>query len=415
MLKLKSKELREQRAKLIADSREALNGKELTAEVRTKLDKMNADIDQITADITLYEKQENRERELATEQRAIVPGTDATVEVEARKAEKAAHEKRYADVFFKYLATGTENLSPEERSILRQGMIAENRAQTVTTTGGGYAIPQGFMGEVEKAQKYFLGVTPYARIMNTSGGNPLPWPTVDDTANSGEDKAINTAAGAQDVVFGQKTLGAYKIGSGMITVPTELFEDESVNLNSILAEIMGERLGRRRSLKYTTGVGTTDFTGVVVGASDSGLTFAGVAAITTDELITLQHKVDKAYRNNPGCIWQMNDDTVRYVRQLKDGQSRYILDPALQADGIDKLLGKPLISNNDMATLATGNKTVVFGDHGKFAIRNVRNIIVRRLDERFADADQVGFVAWYRGDSQVVSASTKALVYAKQA
>jgi hypothetical protein len=118
-----------------------------------------------------------------------------------------------------------------------------------------------------------------------------------------------------------------------------------------------------------------------------------VAAITTDELIALQHKVDKAYRSNPKCGWAMNDDTVRYVRQLKDGQGRYILDPALQADGFDKILGKPVAVANDMATLATGNKTVVFGDFSKFIIRNVRNVVVRRMDEKYADADQVGFVA----------------------
>jgi HK97 family phage major capsid protein len=58
-------------------------------------------------------------------------------------------------------------------------------------------------------------------------------------------------------------LGAYKIGSGLILVPTELFEDTGLNLQQELVSIMGERLGRRRANKYTVGVGTTDFQGFV--------------------------------------------------------------------------------------------------------------------------------------------------------
>src|SRR4051794_26740447 len=124
MLMLKSKELREKRAKLIADSREALNGKELTAEVRSKVEAMDKDIDAITADIELYEKQERRERELATTTNPeITSAKEGEVEVEARKAQNAAKEQRYADAFFKYLAGGTENLSGEERSILRNGFV----------------------------------------------------------------------------------------------------------------------------------------------------------------------------------------------------------------------------------------------------------------------------------------------------
>lgn len=419
MLMLKSKELREKRAKLIADSREALNGKELTAEVRAKVEAMDKDIDQLTADIELYEKQERRERELATTpERQIKTATEGDVDVEARKAEKAAADQRYANAFFRYMAVGAGELTAEERSILRNGFVAEpgkeSRAQTITTTGGGYSVPQGFMAELEKAQLYFGGALTLARQITTNSGAPLPWPTADDTGNSGEDKAINVGAAEQDVTFGQKQLGAYKIGSGMVQVPTELFEDTGLNLQSELADILGERLGRRRNTKYTVGVGTTDFQGFVTGAS-LALTFAGTAAITSDELIAIQHKVDPAYRQGPKVGWQMNDDTMRYIRQLKDNNGRYLLDYSTIPGQFSTLLGFPCIPNNDMATLATGNKTVVFGNFNKFVVRNVRGIVVRRLDERFADADQVAFLAWYRGDSQVISASSKALVYAKQA
>jgi HK97 family phage major capsid protein len=177
---------------------------------------------------------------------------------------------------------------------------------------------------------------------------------------------------------------------------------------------LGERIARRQNNKYTIGVGTTDFQGVVVGASLGG-TFAGVAAITADELYDVQHSVDPAYRKSPKCAWMFNDTTFKLVRKLKDSQNRYLFEPALTAGAPDMLLGKPIAINPDVASPATGLKTVVFGDFSKFIIRDVRNLVIRRLNERYADADQVGFIGWYRGDSLLVSASAVALVYWKQA
>ena len=53
----------------------------------------------------------------------------------------------------------------------------------------------------------------------------------------------------------------------------------------------------------------------------------------------------------------------------------------------------------------TGTKsTVLFGDMSKFVIRSVRDMSVLRLDERYADYGQVGFIAFSRVDSNLVDA-----------
>lgn len=416
---MKSKELREKRARLIAEYREKMKG-ELTAEVRAQLATMDTDIDQIQGDIDLCERQEAREREIATTRNApIIDPTGRVIEggdAEQRKAEIEKEAREYSRVFNIYSRRGLEQMSAEERSILSKGYRdKEGRAQSFTTgSAGGFLVPQGFQAELERAQLHYGGVRQISRILPTSGGNPLPWPKVDDTGNSGEDKAENTAAAGQDVAFTSVTLNAFKMDSGLILIPNELMEDEVINLETELGSLTGERLGRRQNAKYTTGSGSSDFQGCVVAAT-LGVTAAGTAVITADELINLQHSIDPAYRANPKAAFMMNDDTIKFIRKLKDSNGRYLLDYTTLPGQPTTLLGKPLITNQDMALLATGNKTVLFGDFNKFIIRDVRNIVLRRLNERYADADQTGFIAWYRGDSRLVSASTKALRYLVQA
>jgi HK97 family phage major capsid protein len=413
MLMLKSKELREQRAKLIADCRALMAG-ELTTEIRAKATAMDADIDKLQADIDLYEKQETRERELATKTDPIVdPKVDPAPE--DRKKAIEAEGRAYSAAFEAYMRFGVQELTREQRSILKNGYRevkdgeTEQRAQTVSTTGGGYLVPQGFMAELERAELMFGGVRQAARILKTESGNAIPWPTTDDTGNTGEDSTINTAASEQDITFGQVTLISSKIDSGLILVPTELLEDTGINLDTEIGSMIGERLGRRQNAAQTTGSGSSYFQGVTIGAS-AGLTAASATAIAADELITLQHKVDPAYRSNPKCAFMMNDDTMRIIRQLKDGNGRYLLDYSTLPGQFTTLLGFKAIPNQQMATVAASVISVLFGDFGKFIIRDVRGIVVKRLNELYAVADQVAYLAFYRGDSRLVCASTKALV-----
>jgi HK97 family phage major capsid protein len=134
-----------------------------------------------------------------------------------------------------------------------------------------------------------------------------------------------------------------------------------------------------------------------------GVTAAGAAAITADELIDLFHSLDIAYRAN--AVFQANDLTLAAIRKLKDSDGQYLWQTGLTAGQPDMLLGKPVLANNDVAVLATTAKTVWFGDPSKYIIRQVRGMRFRRLDELYAANDQVGFVAFNRWDGDAIQAN----------
>ena len=286
------------------------------------------------------------------------------------------------------------------------GRSLEARAQSVgTDSAGGYTSPEGFVNELEKSLLAFGGPRRVARILRTASGNDMPWASVNDTGNTGRLLAENAAITETAVTFGSVTLAAYKYSSDSVLVSAELMADSAFNLASEVGSMLGERLGRITAQHFTTGTGSSQPQGISVGAS-AGVTAAGAAAITADELIELYHSVDPAYRNDPSFGWMMHDDIILYIRKLKDANDQYLWQPGLQDSEPDRLLGKPVVVNNDMPALATGNVTVLVGAMSKYVVRDAGSVRMFRLEERYRDNDQTGFVAFSRHDGRVIDAGT---------
>jgi len=279
------------------------------------------------------------------------------------------------------------------------------RAQSVgTDSEGGFTIPEGFVNALERALLAFGGMMQVSDVIRTATGNDLPWPESDDTGNTGELIAENTAQNEQDVVFAETVLQAFKYSSKLVKVSVELIQDSAFDIAAVLGSMLGERIARILNTHFTTGDGTAKPNGIVT-ASTLGVTAAATTAVTGDELIDLIHTVDPAYRT-PGAGFMMNDTVVSAIRKLKDGNSAYLWQPSIQLGTPDRLLGWPISINQDMPAMTAALKPILFGQFRKYKIRMVAGLRVRRLVERFADADQEGFVSFQRADGDLLDAGT---------
>jgi len=399
---------------------------EMTTDERSAWEAANTDFDSATAELEVLERMEKVDGVMAK-----APGREDTTSGTVSDADqRAAAFQGWANFQLRGEITDKQREAMEATGMnphMRELDIPltanvprtaeEARALTVTTTGGGYTVPEGFVQNLESALLHFGGMREAADILRTSSGNDLPWPTANDTGNSGALLGINTQdATDTDPAFGVVTFGAYKYTSKIVLVPYELLEDSAFDMASYLGRALGERLGRAQNTACTTGTGSSQPNGIVT-ASTAGKTAASATAITVDELMDLEHSVDIAYRNMPGARWMMNDAVLKYIRQLKDGQSNYLWQAGNVSAGTpDMLLGKPYIVNNDMAsTIEASAKTVLFGDLSKYKIREVNGIRMKRLVERYADYDQEGFVALMRFDADLLDAGTNPVKHLIQA
>lgn len=343
------------------------------------------------------------------ESRGINPGNTTTAAASADDSAKA-----YRAAFDEWARFGSEGMSPEQRAILRNGMMAgddlkELRAQGIATGGaGGYTVPQDFAGFVTEARRAFGGLRAAAgqaggpTLIQTERGNALPFPTLDETSVTGALLGENVQASVSDMTFGQVQLDAYKYTSGIVLVPIELMQDEAVGLEALIGRALGVRLGRITATHYATGTGTAQPHGIATAASTTAA--AGAAAITWDDLVTLKHAVDPAYR--PAARFVFNDATFRALKLLKDADSRPIWQPQVASEVPATIDGDQYIIEQGLANIGTGNRSVVYGDLSGFYIREVMGYSMLRLVERYADFGQVGFIGFMRADSGLVATSS---------
>lgn len=416
------KEMQEKREQLVAQARAALaeitanTDESRAAELEARHDAIMAEFDKLEATITREERVAKLEKDAELRRAGQRPTGPDT---EARGADGGEDEVTHETAFRSFLRLGLQDLTPEERNLMRGNRASgiEDRAQAAgNDAAGGYTVPQGFLAELIKSLKMWgpmldPGIT---RELVTASGNQLEIPTLNDTANQGVRLDENTVMASEgDLVFGQKLLDAYKYSSGPILVSSELIQDSAFNIEEVIRMAMAERIGRKVNADLTVGDGAGDPNGIVT-ASTLGKTAAAVAAVTFDELIDLEHSVDPAYRQSARCRWMFNDGTLKTIRKLKDGQGNYLWSPADARTGAPAAILMHAYSiNQAMPAMTTGLKSVLFGDFDKYIVRRVREFAVRRLVERYADFDQVGFIGFARYDGELLdTAAVKHLIQA---
>ncbi|MEM7416781.1 MAG: phage major capsid protein [Gemmatimonadota bacterium] len=417
-------ELRQERARLhgrsseiLKEARESEDG--LSSEQRTELDGLDTRMAELLADAKRLELHEEREREL-NESRGRRSTSDLSDPGELTAEQRAERNRNAMRLWFlkgsdEELSDGDEALAAEfsrSKTVrLKLGdsrlatSVREQRAQSVgTDSEGGYTVPEGFSNELEKALLAFGGMRrARTRIMRTPDGRKIPWPTYNDTANTGAIIGENIADSEQDVAFSEAELDAYKYTSRIIRVPVELLQDSFFDMPSFLGGVLGERIGRITNTHFTTGSGSGQPNGVAT-ASAAGITAAAQGAVTFPELIQLEHSVDEAYRSQ--AQYMFSDATLSAIRQLLDGDGRPLWQPGLTVGAPDSINGKSYVVNNDVADMAASARAILFGDFSKYVIRDVMDVSLTRMDERYGEFHQVAFVAISRHDGELIDAGT---------
>ena len=399
---MKNIELRGKRAQLIKDADAIVaaaqaEGRSMTSEEKTKFEAIEADARSFKQEIDIIERNAEMKKELAAN------------EGEARSA---APKATASSAFSKYLRHGMGSLNAQERSLM------EKRGTSTQVVGtdslGGFLVPQEFSNELDVATLFTGEVERLAKKLNTASGGLLDYPTVDDTATdailTSEGGAVTTA----DMTFANKQLSAYNYSS-LVKVSAQLLQDSAFDLNSFLVEAMGERIARATNAAFTTGDASSKPQGIVVGSS-LGNTAAGASAITADDVLDLIYSIDASYRNKPSFGLMAHDNIISAIRALGVGSSNDypIWQPGMAVGQPDRIFGVPVYVNNDMqSSIATATKTMIAADFSKYVVRNAGGVQFLRLNERFMNELEVGFIAYKRADGAVLnSAAVKHLIQA---
>lgn len=277
---------------------------------------------------------------------------------------------------------------------------------------GGFLVPDGFRQKLVERLVGFGGIVRDVETITTATGNPIKWPTVDDSANLGEIvvEGGTFVSGAQ-IVFGTAELGAYSYATGGansegVRVSWELLQDSAFDWQALLSKLLGKRIRRMQAVHHVRGTGVgepqgliTGKTGIEIAADGDGITYA--------DLVNFIHSVDPEYREGGNCSWAFNDQSLKRIRQLKDADNRPLLQPAAQAGiagapGGELLLGYPVTIDQAFPDFVANDNSInwgVFGDlEAGYVNRRVRDIQLVVDPWTRAKNRETEFTAWARMD-----------------
>lgn len=346
-------------AKSFLDAHPQMSGEDIET-----YNKMEADIQSLTDNIERVKRLEDM----------------AAAASEPVKAPVSASAKKDED-FWNYVRTGVKNT-----------VYTQTEG---TNADGGYAVPKGFEKKVIEIMTDENAIRPIAGIINTStASTDIPVISAHGAAGwTAEAAAYNNS----NETFSVCTLGAYK-ATRLVRVSEELLADVGFDLEGYLANEIGRGIGALEEAAFVGGSGSGQPTGFLSTAT-SAATTAAAAALTADELMTLFFSLKAGYRRKG--TWVMNSQTLGYIRKLKDGANHYLWEPGLVAGAPDVILGRPVVCSENMENIAASKKAVAFGDFSYYKVGQRGGMQFKRLNERFADTGEVGFIGMERVDGKL--------------
>jgi HK97 family phage major capsid protein len=393
------KELREKRAKLLIDARAIMTGDNVTAEQRQSAAAMLADANQIKSDIEMMETLETETRSTSNGSipRSQPGGAEGETYIETRSREER---RRAANRELRKFFTN-------ESGAATRGI--ERRDLTVGSNGS-VMIPVGVTDPKEALVSYG-SIYDVVGKLRTTTGEAVKIPYLNDTSNL---FVLNSAGiTTTDPGTGGVTSQVDDIRMNPILVEYSLIQDVDFDLVSYIERICSTRYLRSVSKWITLGN-----TSNVAGLTAAGGYLTGLTANTT--LVTkyvdftgLLAALDPAYAIG-ACFVMSNATLANQVLNILDSNNRPIFLPfndGGQSGFVGTIMGYPVKLTPYQPSVGVGNIYIQFGNfEAGYTFREVGmpdsaapgripgqgTVMLRRLDERYAELNKVGFVAFAR-------------------
>lgn len=321
--------------------------------------------------------------EAKTEARSLEMMDDPTPKTPEQKAEQ-----RSAEEF-------------EERTF--ETLIRENRAdQNMVKADNGAVIPTTIANRIIERVKQIAPIYALATKFTVKGKLTFP---------VGKD-AITTAYGTEftkltssKVGFDSLELDGHLVGA-LSKISNSLINNAQFDIVSYVVNKVAESIAIFLENELING--TTKINGVLDTTNNTNVAkFETTADLpTTDELIAMQVEIPQ--QNQAGCMWLVSNKTLVALRQLKDGNNRYLLQDDITNGFGYTLLGKPVMVSDNMT-----DTNVVYGDFSAMYVNVHEDVAIQVLQEKYADEHATGVIAWLEVDARVIEPQ-KLVVSAKK-
>ena len=276
---------------------------------------------------------------------------------------------------------------------------------------GGYAISVPTVQQVVPLALPDLGIFDAAMVIPTNTDIKIHHQASFGTSALKSESTCTIATfGVADPTLGQVTLSAFMVGA-LRLASWELLQDVEYFQSFIVDDLLkGQRILEGQLLASGTGtsqpLGVFGNTGTGTGAPYALTGASTDSTLLLDSLFDATSTLKSLYQANAG--WIMSRATGLAIRRAQMQTNLFVPVATVDADGTERILGKPVFYDVNAPALPTattaGVVPILFGDFKAGYIVGVRGgagINVKVLDQPWANAGQVGILAYRRLDGRI--------------
>lgn len=326
-----------------------------------------------------------------------------------------------------------ELLVPSAKNIILQPDTLKAEVESGRTVGeikatleegsndlGGVLVPEDYRTEIIKRLMGVTVVRGKARVVTTIRDS-VEWPRLEGGNNSYtsavrvtwvDETPASASAAETNPTFGLLRIPIHTV-MARTNLSKNLLEDSAFNLLDIMAGLFGEAMAIDEDNQFLVGQGAGTPYGVLGdltnGAQPSpvqgvtGVVTGNATQVTAFGFVDLVYSLPAQYRQN--AIHVMARTTLRDVRKLQDGESRFIWQAGLVAGQPQTVLGYGVSESELMPAIGANAYVDIFGDWGNgYVIADRVGMSVERVaDTTTVGTNQVALFARRRLGGQVVA------------
>ncbi|MCG5220274.1 phage major capsid protein [Streptosporangium sp. KLBMP 9127] len=382
--------LKQERARLAAAARGILDtaqaaSRSITGEEEAEFDRLMTDADNLEATIAREERVRAQEKRVAL---------DAPPVPDKNGPDSGSEAERQSRAWSAFCRNGARGLNAEQARALNMGTDPE----------GGYLVaPTQWVQQLLQAVDDAVPLRGLANVMQVTDGESLGVPTLDTDLNDA-DWTSEVATGSQDdaLRFGGRELSPNPLAK-RVKVSRTLLRRAAMSPEAIVRQRMEYKFGVTQEKAFMTGDGNKKplglFTASAQGISTGRDVVTGSATdVTGDGLIDAKYTLKPQYWARARWLWHR--DAIKRIRKLKDLEGVYLWQAGLAGDRPDTILDVPYIVSEFVPnTFTNGLYVGMIADFSFYWIADALNMEIQRLDELYAETNQVGFIGRLETDA----------------
>lgn len=311
---------------------------------------------------------------------------------------KAEDEVSYTSVFRRYLMDGRVAMADGDRR------LAEAKALSVglDAAGGHLVVSEVFLTELLQSLEDAVVMRRLGRVLPPlAAGSSMGVRAASDLDDAEWTTELGT--GSQDTAtpFLARRLSPHPLAKKVLVSDT-LIRASEINAEAWVREEGGNRFSAAEENAFMTGSGAGQPEGVFTSSLPTVVTAVSATDIDYPDLVETEFSLKAQYR--PQASWIMHRTIIKELMLLVDGTGRPLLRDMPGAGVRFSLFGYD-INESEYAPSAstTGQKVAGLGNWARaYWIVDSLALRVKRLDELYAEDDQIGFHFRKETDGMVV-------------